>query len=143
MFSKTCEYAIRASIFIAAQSQKGERVSIQDVSSKIESPEAFTSKILQKLVKIGVIQSLKGPGGGFYIENDAIGEIKIIKIVDGFDGDVLNKCSIGLMECSDTQPCPFHAKYKPVKEKLLNIFGNTTLKELTRGLLNDTTYLRI
>jgi Rrf2 family protein len=72
MFSKTCEYAIRASIFIAAQSQKGERVSIQDVSSKIESPEAFTSKILQKLVKIGVIQSLKGPGGGFYIENDVI-----------------------------------------------------------------------
>ena len=143
MFSKACEYAIRASIYIAAKSQKGLRVGISDVAQKIESPLAFTSKILQKLVKIGVIQSIKGPGGGFYIESDRLEEIKIATIVEEFDGDVLNRCSIGLNECSDDQPCPFHAKYKPVKEKLQHIFGNTSLKDLTRGFLNDTTFLRI
>ncbi|MBK9963008.1 MAG: Rrf2 family transcriptional regulator [Saprospiraceae bacterium] len=142
MFSKACEYAIRASIYIAAKSQKGLRVGISDVAQKIESPVAFTSKILQKLVKIGVIQSIKGPGG-FYIESDRLEEIKIATIVEEFDGDVLNRCSIGLNECSDDQPCPFHAKYKPVKEKLQHIFGNTSLKDLTRGFLNDTTFLRI
>ena len=52
MFSKACEYGIRASIYIASQTQIGNRVSLVDVVKKIESPEAFTSKILQKLVVV-------------------------------------------------------------------------------------------
>ncbi|MBK8699261.1 MAG: Rrf2 family transcriptional regulator [Saprospiraceae bacterium] len=143
MFSKTCEYAIRASIYIAAQTQKGYRVSLIDVAEKIESPEAFTSKILQKLVKSEIIQSIKGPGGGFLVDVNHIESIKLIQIVEAFDGNVLNQCSLGLNECSDVQPCPFHSKYKPVKEKLLHIFENTSLKDLTRGLLSEQTFLKL
>lgn len=43
-FLKACEYGIRASIYIASQTQIGNRVSLVDVVKKIESPEAFTSK---------------------------------------------------------------------------------------------------
>ena len=60
MFSKTCEYAIRALIFIAQKSKDGSRISIKDISSGIDSPEYFIAKILQDLSRKGFVQSAKG-----------------------------------------------------------------------------------
>ena len=143
MFSKACEYAIRSSIYIASQAMSGRRVSLTDVAQKIESPEAFTSKILQKLVKHNIIRSVKGPGGGFDVDVNQLQKIKLKLIVEAFEGDVLNRCSLGLNECSDIQPCPFHHKYKPVKERLLHIFENTSLQDLMKGFQDGVTFLKI
>ena len=120
----------------------GRRVSLTDVAQKIESPEAFTSKILQKLVKNKIINSVKGPGGGFDVDVDNLEKIKLILIVEAFEGKVLTRCSLGLNECSDTQPCPFHYKYKPIRERLLHIFENTSLNDLMKGFQDGQTFLR-
>ena len=69
MFSKTCEYAIRAMIFIAQQSMKGEKAGIKQVVKGIDCPEHFIAKILQELARKGLVLSVKGPNGGFYLEN--------------------------------------------------------------------------
>ncbi|MFT4805030.1 MAG: Rrf2 family iron-sulfur cluster assembly transcriptional regulator, partial [Psychroserpens sp.] len=42
MFSKACEYGIRASIFIAKNSFEGKRVNPREISEEINSPYAFT-----------------------------------------------------------------------------------------------------
>ena len=68
MFSKSCEYGIRASIYIAKQSLKDRKVSQKEIAKSIDSPEAFTAKILQKLSKTNVIRSMKGPNGGFFVD---------------------------------------------------------------------------
>jgi Rrf2 family transcriptional regulator, iron-sulfur cluster assembly transcription factor len=130
MFSKACEYAIRASIYIASQTIAGNRVSLIDVAHKIDSPEAFTSKILQKLVKDEIILSIKGPRGGFEIEKSKLKTINLKMIVEAFEGDVLYRCSLGLHECSDVHPCPFHHKYKPIKQNLIHVFETTSLMDL-------------
>lgn len=142
MFSKACEYAIRSSIYIASQAMSGRRVSLTDVAQKIESPEAFTSKILQKLVKNNIINSVKGPGGGFDVDVENLEKIKLILIVEAFEGKVLTRCSLGLNECSDIQPCPFHYKYKPIKENLLHIFETTSLHDLMKGFQEGQTFLK-
>jgi Rrf2 family iron-sulfur cluster assembly transcriptional regulator len=142
MFSKACEYAIRASIYIASQTIIGNRVSLIDVSNKIDSPEAFTSKILQKLVKHEIIQSIKGPRGGFEIEKNNMEAINLKMIVEAFEGDVLYRCSLGLNKCSDLHPCPFHHKYKPIKQNLIHIFETTSLKDLIHQDLEDPTFLK-
>ena len=72
MFSKACEYGIRASIFIATNSSKGIRVGIKDVAKEIDSPEPFTAKIMQILTKAGIIYSAKGVGGGFEVSKEAL-----------------------------------------------------------------------
>jgi DNA-binding IscR family transcriptional regulator len=59
MFSKTCEYAIKASIYIASQSLAQKRVGIKDIAQAIESPEAFTGKIMQVLSKNHIVASVK------------------------------------------------------------------------------------
>ena len=65
MFSKTCEYAIRAVLFIAQKSEDGKRVNIKSIAKNINSPESFIAKILQQLTKRGIVQSVKGPNGVF------------------------------------------------------------------------------
>ena len=143
MFSKTCEYAIRSCVYIASQTFDGKRVGLVDVSEQIHSPEAFTSKILQKLVKAGIIKSIKGPGGGFVVNLSKIDEIKLKMIVEVFEGNVLFRCSLGLNECSDTKPCPFHHLYKPAKEKLIDIYSTTSLGDLLKVYREGMGFLRL
>ena len=70
MFSKTCEYAIRATIIIASETESGHRISLREIARRIDSPEQFTAKILQKLAKNNVVESSKGNGGGFFIAKE-------------------------------------------------------------------------
>ena len=68
MLTKTCEYAIRAMIYVAQQSKDGQMIPIKEVAEKIDSPQLFIGKILQGLSKKGFLQSSKGRYGGFYID---------------------------------------------------------------------------
>ena len=63
MFSKTCEYGIRATIIIATESYQDNRVGLKEIAEKIDSPVAFTAKILQVLSRENIIHSVKGVGG--------------------------------------------------------------------------------
>lgn len=143
MFSKACEYGIRATLYIALKSKQNSKVGLTEIAEKIESPEAFTSKILQQLVREKIIKSLKGPGGGFYMSEIMACELSIISIVECFEGDVLSRCSLGLENCSDDRPCPFHFRYKPIKEKLIKVFTNTTVNDLIKGLDLKETHLKL
>ncbi|AYN03179.1 MULTISPECIES: Rrf2 family transcriptional regulator [unclassified Flavobacterium] len=143
MFSKACEYAIRASIFIATKSSQGIRVGIKDVAKEIDSPEPFTAKIMQILTKNGIIDSAKGVGGGFEVSNVAIKSIKLIQIVDAVDGDsIYMGCGIGLKECSESHPCPVHNEFKVIRGLLLDMLTNTTLEELALGVKSGEFFLK-
>lgn len=142
MFSKACEYGIRAMIYVATQSINGERVKIGDIVEKVGSPEAFTAKILGDLAKNGLIESLKGPYGGFYIRPDQMESTRIIQIVSVIDGDSIFKgCGLGLSECNAQKPCPMHAKFVKIRSELKNALESTTLLELANGIKSGQTIL--
>ena len=144
MFSKTCEYAIRATIIIASESQLGNKVSLREIARKIDSPESFTAKILQKLAKNKLVESSKGNGGGFFVSKEMLSKVKLGQIVLVFDGDaVYNRCSLGLQDCSEIKPCPFHNQYKPIREQLKKALDSTDLTNLISGLKLGETYLKI
>lgn len=144
MLSKTCEYAVRATIIIAAETQQGNRISLREIARKIDSPESFTAKILQKLAKNQLVDSSKGNGGGFYVPREKLTTIKLGDIVLAIDGDAIYKrCSLGLNDCSEVKPCPFHNQYKPIREQLKEAFDTTTLANLIDGLDTKETFLRI
>ncbi len=143
MFSKACEYGIRASIFIAANSSKGIRVGIKDVAKEIDSPEPFTAKIMQILTKNGIIHSAKGVGGGFEVSNEAVKSIKLIQIVDAIDGDkIYTGCGIGLKECSATHPCPVHNEFAKIRGLLLEMLTKTTLEQLASDVKSGDFFLK-
>lgn len=135
MFSKSCEYGIRAMIHIAHKSQAKERVGVKEIAKAIDSPEAFTGKIMQQLSKSGLVKSIKGPKGGFWISDEERSMINLRQIVEVIDGDkIYVGCGLGLNQCNDKKPCPVHYQYGPVRQALIKIHTETSLDELATKL---------
>ncbi len=143
MFSKACEYAIRAAIYIASQSAENSRVNLKAVALHIDSPVAFTAKILQQLVQHTIITSVKGAKGGFEVEAAKVKTITLSHIVLAIDGDSLFKvCGLGLKECSEKKPCPAHNSFKAIREELKKMLHSTSIYELSHGLKDGSTFLK-
>ena len=143
MFSKACEYGIKATLYIAHRSEKNERVSLKNITKAINSPEAFTAKILQELVKSNIIDSMKGPGGGFQMDNKRVDKITLSHIVKAIDGDdIYCGCGLGLEDCNEDMPCPVHEQFKNIKENLRKMLETTSVKDLTSDLNDGLTFLK-
>ncbi|WP_394972783.1 RrF2 family transcriptional regulator [uncultured Croceitalea sp.] len=135
MFSKACEYGIKAAIFIASQSSLNKRASLKEVASEIDSPEAFTAKILQRLARNGILESNIGPTGGYSIEKKRIKKIMLNEIVDAIDGNsIYISCGLGLNKCNAKIPCPVHDKFSVIREELRKMLMTTGLLELSNEL---------
>lgn len=142
MFSKACEYGIKAIIYIAAQSLKDNRVKIGDIAKNTDSPEAFTAKVLGALVKRNIVQSQTGPNGGFYIERHRMDAIRVSDIVTAIDGDELFEgCALGLKTCNHLEPCPLHNKFVEIRSSLKKVLQETSVYDLTIGLQEGVTRL--
>jgi Rrf2 family protein len=84
-------------------------------------------KILQRMVKQGFVQSLKGKGGGFYFEKDKE-EIALKEVLNTTEGNkILSDCGFGLKQCDDNNPCPLHARYAPIREAINNLVSTETI----------------
>jgi Rrf2 family protein len=143
MFSKACEYGIKATIHISHQSQQGERVSLKAVAKAIDSPVAFTAKILQSLANNNIINSSKGPTGGYEIPKNKQDQITLYHIVEAIDGDkIYNGCGLGLAQCNEQKPCPMHFKFKAIRDDLKTMLKSTTVYELTNGLHQGLAFLK-
>ncbi|MGV6946026.1 RrF2 family transcriptional regulator [Sphingobacterium kyonggiense] len=135
MFSKSTEYAIRAVFYIAKSTQLGRKVGIKEIASNIESPEAFLGKILQELSKNGIIRSIKGPNGGFYLTEEEMNK-KLIEVVKAIDGDnIFTGCGMGLQQCSEKYPCPLHNEFKAIRNDLTRMLNRITLSQFNDDLI--------
>ncbi len=143
MLSKTCEYAIRAVIYIAQQTKDGNRVGIKDVAKGIDSPEYFIAKILQEMVRKNLLQSTKGPNGGFHLdEKDMKNSLAVI--VRHFDGDkIFSGCALGLKRCSEKNPCPLHQQFKEIRNTLKHLLEITTINQLVEKLDSQEVFLKL
>ncbi|NIF06209.1 Rrf2 family transcriptional regulator [Chryseobacterium sp. Tr-659] len=143
MFSKTCEYALRALIYIAQQSKNGDRVGIKDISKSINSPEHFIAKILQDLSRKGFVQSAKGPNGGFYMDQKNL-NMSIADIVREIDGDKLFiGCGLGLEQCSEIHPCPLHHQFKKIRQDLRIMLETSKIQMFVDNLDLKLTHLKV
>ncbi|MFP8487848.1 RrF2 family transcriptional regulator [Gracilimonas sp. Q87] len=134
MFSTSCHYGLQSMLYIAMYSSPDKNVGLTEIADKQEIPKHFLSKILQELVKHGLLESTKGPNGGFRLSRKQE-DIALIEVIEAIDGlGVFTKCGIGFKKCSDDHPCPIHHEYKKVREKIHELFRDKTLKELTEDV---------
>ncbi|SFW83855.1 RrF2 family transcriptional regulator [Chitinophaga sancti] len=142
MFSKTCEYGIRAMIYIAQQSKNNVKVGVRDIAAGINSPEYFIAKILQELTRKGLLLSFKGPTGGFYLDDKAL-QCSIADIVRAIDGDkIFSGCGLGLDYCSEIKPCPIHHEFKKIRGDISDMLNNTKLDEFHEKIAKDIGFLK-
>lgn len=145
MFSKATEYALRAAIYIARESSEDNKLGLVEISRGINSPRSFTAKILQALTASnGMVSSTRGPNGGFYMTEKAR-RLPVRAILEAMKEDeLLEKCVLGLKQCSEKKPCPMHSEYKLIKLQLKTLFETTTIQHLADELdtKGDKTFLQ-
>lgn len=141
MLSVGCKASIKAVIYLGSQLQAGERVDIKNIAQSIHENEHTVGKILQRLVKAKIIKSMKGPTGGFFISEEQmkLSLISVVKAIDG--GDIFIQCGLGLPDCSETRPCPFHKYYKTLREHFKKISESTSIESLCKDLTAKRAFL--
>jgi Rrf2 family protein len=141
MLSYTCKTAIKAVIYLATGTETGEKKSIKDIADHIDASGHTVSKMLQTLVKRGVINSTKGPSGGFYISMEQKRQ-PIINIVEAIDGmSLFKECGLGLSKCSETHPCPIHDQYKKPRKLIEELFRENNVLDLCQPVNSGLAYL--
>ncbi|MBS1650954.1 MAG: Rrf2 family transcriptional regulator [Bacteroidetes bacterium] len=130
MLSITCKAAIKSVLFITTK----EKTSLKEIAKYINENEHTVGKLLQKLVKEKIINSSKGPNGGFYITEKQSNQA-IVNIVYAIDGkEIFKQCALGLSKCSESKPCPLHNEYKNIREQFTFLCNEKRICDLNKGL---------
>lgn len=141
MLSLTCKTAIKAVIYLSSKSENGEKSNIKSVSDRINASEHTVGKILQQLARKKIINSLKGPTGGFYLDEEQQDQA-IIHIVEAMEGDhIFKECGLGLRKCSEARPCPIHDEYKVARELIEKMFREEKVRDLCQSVTKGLAYL--
>ncbi len=142
MLSKSCVYALRAITYVGHNGSETHKIGIKEIGEELDLPVHFLSKILQLLVKHNIIQSTKGPNGGFYL-NEYSSKTTLITIIQVIDGlSFFQKCGLGMKECSDQHPCPLHDDFIVFREGMYKMFSTKTIGDLVKKIDEGNAFIR-
>lgn len=132
MFNKETEYALRGLVYIQLQNAKGRRPGTDEVAREILAPRHYTAKILQRMVRLGFVSSVKGKGGGFFFNGNRP-ELTLKEIVLATEGGkMLSGCGFGLGTCDTSFPCPLHDRYSGIRDAINRLVSTETVQSLAR-----------
>lgn len=131
MLSTTAQYALRALLVLAAESN-GRLVPGRDMARLALIPTNYLSKIMLTIAAAGFVEATRGSNGGYRLSRPA-NQIRLIDVVGIFDRQVApNACFLGVRpECSDCDPCTAHMAWKSVKAELVHFLEGTTLDKIS------------
>ena len=131
IFSRQCEYAIQAVLFLALKPQES-KTSIKELTQQLDIPYHFVAKILQDLTRKGLLVSLKGPSGGFGLGLPAEA-ITIIQVVEAIDGlGFMEECLLGFPECSEKNRCGVHDTWAGIRASTYQMLIGKTIGQMAR-----------
>jgi len=128
LFSTATGYALRA---LAALPEDGSYSLAKDLASNLGLPGPYLAKILQTLAQEGMLNSVRGPRGGFRLSRPAhritVGEV--VSVLDGLDS--MAGCVMGFVNCDGRdKPCPLHDAWCEVKAHLDATMSMVTIRDL-------------
>lgn len=133
MLSNSSKYAIKGVLYLALNSNESHKIMVRDIFEVVHVPEAYLAKLLQELSRHGIISSVRGAKGGFYVSEDDRKRtlMDIIRVIDGEKR--VNSCVMGIDNCDVDNPCVLHKLVGTHKSNFIKILENTTILDLTEG----------
>lgn len=131
VITRATEYAIRTVIFLAQQ-PRNEIVLKKDICRTQEVTPAFLTKILQPLIKAGIVSSQRGVGGGFLLAREAH-EITLLDILQAEEGRLkLNHCLVDPDVCHRDAYCAAHEVWHEAQMEMADVLGRYSIADLVR-----------
>lgn len=127
MISQTAEYALRAMVYLAMNSDEPQIT--EKIAAGTKVPSGYLSKVLQSLSRAGLVKSQRGLGGGFVLKNqpDSITILEIVNAVDPIKR--IESCPLDLAS-HGVVLCALHKRLDDATQMVENAFQETTLKEI-------------
>lgn len=131
IFSKSFGYSLRGILFIGLKN--GRPIQSEEMAEALGVPRHFMAKIMKRLVQESILSSVKGPAGGFFLNDTTLLRplIDVYRITDR--PEELEQCVLSRGPCNSEHPCRLHDKVLPLKEPLNKILYDTTIGELLSG----------
>lgn len=128
--SKSFGYALRGVLYVSLADKEGRKVQLNEIANKLSVPRHFLAKIMKNMVKEGILDSTKGPYGGFSVNSKTLAAklIQLVKITDGVEQ--FNTCVLSLRKCNSKNPCPLHFQMMKLRDDMLAEFSKRTIGEL-------------
>lgn len=141
MFSKTYGYALRATAYVAIHGNNGKKVGLQEISQSLDIPHHFLGKIMQDMVRHGLLDSIKGPSGGFFTNERTMGTplVEILKITDG--SLVFDQCALNIKRCNAANPCPLHHEFALCRNGMLQSLAEKNIGQMAAEVEAGESYL--
>ena len=109
-----------------------ERLNVKTVAEKLMASEAHLAKVFQKLNKAGIISSIRGPSGGFVLDESAE-QISLLRVYEILESPVrLGGCPMGREKCS-FHDCIFESRMHKVSLEIYKILEEVKLSDFARN----------
>jgi len=132
IFSKTFGYALRGVLYVAIMQEEKTKVQLDEIAQELAVPKPFLGKVMKKLVKEGVINSTKGPNGGFFINKStmAMPLLKLIELTG--EPEEFSSCVLRLRKCNAKNPCPMHFQIESLRKQWQSLLASTSIGDILR-----------
>ncbi len=133
MVTRETDYAIRAILFLATRPE-GTRVSARELARDRVIPKALTRRILTRLVKAGLLKSLRGLKGGVSLAKPP-SQINVLEVMEAI-GKVprVSPCVDNPQVCPFSENCPVREMWVEIDGEIKERLRKTTFEELVRRM---------
>lgn len=121
-------YAVTAMLDLALHAQEGP-VPLADISQRQGISLSYLEQLFSKLRKKHLVDSARGPGGGYRLSRSA-GEIPVADVITAINENVDARRCGGLANCQDDQPCLTHELWEDLSNQIYNFLSSISLGDL-------------
>jgi Rrf2 family protein len=115
----------------AAASEEGP-VTMASIARGLSASEAHLSKVLQTLVRAGLLESRRGPNGGYKLTRSA-SQITLLDVYEAFEGPVRTDGCLFARPVCDRVRCILGGLVEDVRSRVAEYLRETTLEEASKG----------
>jgi Rrf2 family nitric oxide-sensitive transcriptional repressor len=126
MISQTAEYALRAIVYLADQSEAPQTT--QQIAKVTRVPAGYLAKVMQNLSRSGLVRAQRGLHGGFTLAVPAK-ELTVLDVVQAVDPlRRIDHCPLGIV--GHQSLCPLHRRLDNAVAMVEKALGSSTIAEL-------------
>ena len=126
--TRAADYAVRVMIHLG--SRPAGAIAHARLAAEVDCPQQFLAKLLQRLVRAGLIRSRRGKVGGFELTG-AGRQSSMLQVVEAIEGPIrLNLCLESPYACDRRPACPAHLVWARAQAALVNVLKSATIEEL-------------
>ena len=127
--SKKADYALIAMKHLALRGDRGSS-SAREIAALYDIPIELMAKVLQRLVRRGLLVSQQGTRGGYHLSRAPI-QISVADVIQAIEGPVtVTACSTDDGQCEQFSKCNVRDPLYRVRERILAALGECTIAEL-------------